>query len=158
MTDDVINSLILYVRTKCRVDECLIELRNETMYISQRARNLDSRWKATGPHSPGQIHAMELIPKATSMLAQAQEVQSALNERQSIELAEIKSMANSLEIETEPNPVPLLTRLWENDEKRLTSDLASMRKLLDGAQRDLDELAAFVDETLGEPTSKRFLR
>ncbi len=156
MSDEVISALVKYVQTRCLVDEALLEIRILTIDISRRARELDAEWKRSGPHSAVQIRAMELIPKVKSMLARAQEIQAPLNERQSREIERVRSLSQLLQGESHPNPIPLLNQLLENDERRLDSDIAAMRELLEEAGRDVDKGEELARETVARHSSKRF--
>lgn len=88
------------------------------------------------------------------MLAKAQVIQSASNERQSREIERVRSLTQLLQVESQPNLVPLLNQLLENDERRLGSDITAMREILDEAVRDLDRGEALVREVAANRSSK----
>ena len=144
MSDEVFRALVKYVETRCLVDEALIQLRVQTVDIANRARALDANWKKSAPHSSDQTRAMELIPRVNSVLLKAQEIQFELNDRQSIEIKSIRSLIQDLQANSAPDPMPLLNRLLENDERRLRSDIAAMGELLGLAEGDLAKGEDFV--------------
>jgi hypothetical protein len=158
MSDEVISTLVEYVQTKCLVDESLIEFRKSAMEMSQRAREIDVNWKKSGPHTPDEVRAMESIPKVKSVFVRTQEILSESSERQIREIENVKSLALLLLGESQPNPIPLLRLMQDNDKTRLSSDIRAAQEVLEDSRGDLENGEKFVRETVARGHQKRSKR
>ena len=146
MSDEVISTLVEYVQTKCLVDESLIEFRKSAMEMSQRAREID------------EVRAMESIPKVKSVFVRTQEILSESSERQIREIENVKSLALLLLGESQPNPIPLLRLMQDNDKTRLSSDIRAAQEVLEDSRGDLENGEKFVRETVARGHQKRSKR
>jgi hypothetical protein len=156
MSEEVFGAIVKYVQTRCRVEETLIRYRNESFELSRRARELDAEWTRTGPHSQEQNRARQEIPRFESYVGEARKILTPSDERQSREIEEVRSLIQLLQGEGHLDPIPLLDQLYENDERRLTSDIAAMFELLEEARSYIDQSEAILKGSVGRRSPSRF--
>lgn len=156
MSEEVFGALIKYVQMRCQVEEFFVRYRNESLELSRRARELQTEWTRSEPYSRDQIRAWRAIPRFESYVGEAQKIVTPSNERQSHEIQEVKNRIQSLQEGSQQNLVPLLDQLYENDERRLTSDIAPMFELLEEARSYIDQGEALLREIIAGRKPKRF--